>query len=98
MRGGNDSAERGTRLRRTLRWTTSSQLHWWLLTAGVGLVIGVVLTVLGRPLYVGLPVAILYTLIAGAIGSYRLQRRQDASVEQTWVAGPHAMGVPGRRE
>jgi hypothetical protein len=98
MRGGNDSAELGVWFRRALRWRPRSQLHWWLLTAGIGVVIGVVLIVLGRPLYVGLPVAITYTLITGATGGYRLQRRQDASVEQTWAHHPHAMRLPGSHE
>jgi Flp pilus assembly protein TadB len=78
MRGGNDGAEREARLRSALRWHPHSLLQVWLLAGGIGLVIGVVLAALGRPLYVGIPVAILYTLINGAVSGYRLQRRQDA--------------------
>jgi hypothetical protein len=98
MHGTSDGGtRRSARLRRAFRWQPGNHAQTWLLAAGAGLVVAVVPMALGRPLSISLPAGILSALSTGALGSYRLQRRQDAGVVADWADSPHQMKPPETR-
>jgi hypothetical protein len=73
-------------VRRVLRWKPENYGQVWLIHAvGCGLISFVFLAVSGNPL-VGLAVGVLVLVTSGTVGSYRLDRRRDASTVAEWTS------------
>jgi len=73
-------------VRRVLRRKPENYWQVWLIHAvGCGLISFIFLAVSGNPL-VGLAVGVLVLVISGAIESYRLDRRRDASTVAEWTS------------
>ena len=73
-------------VRRVLRWKSGSYWQVWLIDAACcGLVVFVIVAFF-ESLIVGLVAGVLVLIARGAVQSYRLDRRRDASTVSEWTS------------